>query len=143
MLVSRRRELDAALLLDSTNGLYAIIGILSALNSLIILTFGEKWEVWDFDQSSYNPRTITPYSSIITSIIGALYPITRLKGQRLWYYKLPAWCPRIPGVFPTSIMPSEPTVEAICICYTLLVPFWDSSPVMRSAPLAANWRTRD
>ena len=45
-LIVRRRQIEGAtLLLDSVNGLYAIIGIASAVNSLLIMAVGGTWEV--------------------------------------------------------------------------------------------------
>ncbi|MCJ1354587.1 MAG: hypothetical protein MMC33_004576 [Icmadophila ericetorum] len=44
LLIYRRSHIqDATLLLDSTNGLYAFIGILTTFNSLLILFVGGKW----------------------------------------------------------------------------------------------------
>ncbi len=43
ILILRRRHVEnATLLLDSTNGLYAIIGIVSCCNSLMIVTVDEE-----------------------------------------------------------------------------------------------------
>ena len=45
VLVIRRQRLDAALVLDSTNGLYAIIGILSVWNLFVLLVHDGKLEI--------------------------------------------------------------------------------------------------
>jgi len=46
VLILRRRHVEhATLLLDSTNGLYAIIGIVSCCNSLMIVAVGGEWQV--------------------------------------------------------------------------------------------------
>lgn len=45
LIVRRRQVPNASLLLDSTNGIYALIGILSAINALLILLVGGKWEL--------------------------------------------------------------------------------------------------
>lgn len=44
LIVRRWQAEDAILLLDSANGVYAAIGILSACNSLLITAVGGKWE---------------------------------------------------------------------------------------------------
>ena len=46
VLIIRRRQIEGAtLLLDSINGLYAIIGIAIAVNSLLMIAIGGTWEV--------------------------------------------------------------------------------------------------
>ena len=48
VLIVRRRHIEnATLLLDLTNGLYAIIGIMSAFNSLLVMSIGGTWDVLD------------------------------------------------------------------------------------------------
>ncbi|MCJ1472902.1 hypothetical protein MMC13_001551 [Lambiella insularis] len=56
VLIIRRRLLEGAtLLLDSSNGLYAIIGILCAWNSLLIHFVGGEWEVSDCEIGKPEP----------------------------------------------------------------------------------------
>lgn len=56
VLIIRRRPLEGAtLLLDSSNGLYAVIGILCAWNSLLIHFVGGAWEVLDRETGKPEP----------------------------------------------------------------------------------------
>ncbi len=48
VLIVRHRQVEyVTLLLDSANGLYAMIELLSACNSLMILAVGGKWKILD------------------------------------------------------------------------------------------------
>jgi hypothetical protein len=81
VLVIRRRHLGASLLLDSSNGLYALIGILSSCNSMMILAVGGKWEFHDSEADPFiHEPTHWSTAMFLQSIFG-LPPILYSTGQ--------------------------------------------------------------
>ena len=83
-LVLRRRQVqDATLLLDSANGLYAAIGIVSCCNSLVILFVGGTWELTNHYYGTSTEDRPPPVDSFIAAIPKAMMPLALLRGQHM------------------------------------------------------------
>ena len=123
ILIIRRRHIEhATLLLDSTNGLYAIIGIMTACNSLMILAIDGSWDT--IEDTDLDPRHLkdTTYpnfaiENIVHTITVAAGPTMMMHGQHLLEHNLSGslaqkkWLPPL-----TLSQPPLPTV----ITHTLL-----------------------
>ena len=86
ILVVRRSQIPGAtLLLDSTTGLYAVIGILTTVNSLLLMVVRDKWEVVKdapLEQLHGNQEKGFLLVLLLGVIVGML-PMSFLRGQRL------------------------------------------------------------
>lgn len=86
VLVVRRAQIPGAtLLLDSTTGLYAVIGILTTVNSLLLMVIGDKWEVVkDAPLKQLHGSQEKGFLMVLAlGLVIGMLPMSFLRGQRL------------------------------------------------------------
>ncbi|MCJ1368409.1 hypothetical protein MMC16_007551 [Acarospora aff. strigata] len=88
VLIIRRYQIkDAILLLDMTNGLYAIVGILCACNSLLLMVVGGTWTISQNASGEDLLRRKAPLSFIKDQLVFALLPMFHWRGDHLVNYR--------------------------------------------------------
>lgn len=85
ILIIRRRDIDGStLMLDSINGVYALVGICAVFNSTLIIAVGGEWESI---QEPLEAKAIAtkPISWVYDYFWFSIVPVAYLRGQPLLY----------------------------------------------------------
>ena len=132
VLVARRRQVESAtLLVDSVNGIYALVAIWSSLNSLVLMVVGGKWEIREDDQGNvFIPTDSSMFAgeSFIKMIVALLLlgflPTAVLRGQRL--LEFPVDVPRTASIRTQDFQPRRSVVPPPPFVWPLwkAVPSW-------------------
>ena len=146
LLVVRRRQIEnASLLLDSINGVYALVGICSACNSLLITAIGREWEC--LGRPEDNPLRLI-YANywqqmIMFSLSTAIWRGKSLSNGSERLHMSAGWKP--PLLFSSSVAPFVSLIvlygsEIFCIALPVLQFYrkfkaenWDTNDVVQLA----------
>jgi len=141
LIVRRWQAENAILLLDSTNGVYAAIGILSACSSLLITAVGGEWEYSGVVPPEDDSATLGSFN-YWQQLFASSFTISMLRGQNLIGRSTNLYGP--PGMdfmyALTFSMPPIPSFVIVITFYSAAVLYCANSSVLG---LYRKWKMKD